>query len=152
MLGRAQPAHQRWLSLLHALARRGRGVREVEGAHAARRPGEGTLPVGGDPRWTRPTVPAGAGRAHRAGGTACDAAPVSRGEPRLQQHSLQVPSGDGRLDARAPRMKVSLNVNGKAREIDVPRRTTLLAALRDDLGLVGTRYGCGAGQCGACFV
>ena len=49
-------------------------------------------------------------------------------------------------------MKVSLNVNGKAREIDVPRRTTLLAALRDDLGLVGTRYGCGAGQCGACFV
>jgi aerobic-type carbon monoxide dehydrogenase small subunit (CoxS/CutS family) len=43
-------------------------------------------------------------------------------------------------------------VNGTVREIDVPRRTTLLTALRDDLGLTGTRYGCGAAQCGACFV
>ncbi len=49
-------------------------------------------------------------------------------------------------------MKTTLRVNGEAREIDVPRRTTLLAALRDDLGLTGTRFGCGAGQCGACFV
>ena len=49
-------------------------------------------------------------------------------------------------------MKFTLNVNGTAREIDVPRRTTLLSALRDDLGLTATRYGCGAGQCGACFV
>ena len=49
-------------------------------------------------------------------------------------------------------MKLSLSVNGTSREIDVPRRTTLLTALRDDLGLSGTRYGCGAGQCGACFV
>ena len=49
-------------------------------------------------------------------------------------------------------MKVTLRVNGAAQEIDVPRRTTLLTALRDDLGLTGTRYGCGAGQCGACFV
>src|SRR5204862_5699633 len=140
MLERAQPAHEGRLSLLHALARRGRGVREVEGPHAARRPREGTVPDAGDPRWTRPAVPAGAGRADRARGTACHAAPVSRGQPRLQQHSVQVPSGDGRLDARAARMKVSLNVNGTAREIDVPRRTTLLSALREDLGLVGTRY------------
>jgi aerobic-type carbon monoxide dehydrogenase small subunit (CoxS/CutS family) len=43
-------------------------------------------------------------------------------------------------------------VNGAVREIDVPRRTTLLTALRDDLGLTGTRYGCGAAQCGACYV
>ena len=49
-------------------------------------------------------------------------------------------------------MKIALNVNGMTRELDVPRRTTLLTALRDDLGLTGTRYGCGAGQCGACFV
>jgi aerobic-type carbon monoxide dehydrogenase small subunit (CoxS/CutS family) len=45
-----------------------------------------------------------------------------------------------------------LRVNGAAREVDVPRRTTLLTALRDDLGLTGTRFGCGAGQCGACYV
>ena len=36
--------------------------------------------------------------------------------------------------------------------MDVPRGTTLLDALRDDLGLLATRYGCGRGQCGACFV
>ncbi|HKW77510.1 MAG TPA: (2Fe-2S)-binding protein, partial [Candidatus Limnocylindria bacterium] len=49
-------------------------------------------------------------------------------------------------------MKTTLRVNGADREVDVPRRTTLLSALRDDLGLTGTRFGCGAGQCGACFV
>ena len=49
-------------------------------------------------------------------------------------------------------MKFTLNVNGSIREVDVPRRTTLLSALRDDLGLTATRFGCGAGQCGACFV
>jgi aerobic-type carbon monoxide dehydrogenase small subunit (CoxS/CutS family) len=49
-------------------------------------------------------------------------------------------------------MKATLRVNGESREIDVPRRTTVLLALRDDLGLTGTRFGCGTGQCGACFV
>lgn len=43
-------------------------------------------------------------------------------------------------------------MNGVDRDIDAPARTTLLTALRDDLGLTGTRYGCGIGQCGACFV
>ena len=49
-------------------------------------------------------------------------------------------------------MKHRLDVNGVPRDIDVPRGTTLLDALRDDLGLLATRYGCGRGQCGACFV
>ncbi len=49
-------------------------------------------------------------------------------------------------------MKHRLDVNGVSREIDVPRETSLLEALRDDLGLVAARYGCGRGQCGACFV
>lgn len=49
-------------------------------------------------------------------------------------------------------MKYRLDVNGAVREIDVPRGTTLLEALRDDLELTGTRYGCGRGQCGACYV
>ncbi|HZP95700.1 MAG TPA: (2Fe-2S)-binding protein [Candidatus Limnocylindria bacterium] len=49
-------------------------------------------------------------------------------------------------------MKTRLRVNGTEREVDVPRRATLLSVLRDDLGLTGTRYGCGAGQCGACYV
>jgi ferredoxin len=49
-------------------------------------------------------------------------------------------------------VKTTLRVNGTERAIDVPRTTTLLSALRDDLGLTGTRFGCGSGQCGACFV
>ena len=49
-------------------------------------------------------------------------------------------------------MKATLRVNGAERVVDVPRRATLLSVLREDLGLTGARYGCGAGQCGACFV
>jgi isoquinoline 1-oxidoreductase subunit alpha len=45
-----------------------------------------------------------------------------------------------------------LNINGRAREIDAPADTPLLWALRDDLQLVGTKFGCGMGQCGACTV
>jgi nicotinate dehydrogenase subunit A len=49
-------------------------------------------------------------------------------------------------------VKLALSVNGERRVIDVPPNTTLLSVLRDDLELTGTRYGCGRGQCGACFV
>lgn len=43
-------------------------------------------------------------------------------------------------------------VNGVAQRIDAAPGTPLLAVLRDTLGLTGTRFGCGSGQCGACFV
>ena len=49
-------------------------------------------------------------------------------------------------------MLVRLRVNGRSCELDLPPETTLLEALRDDLALTGTRYGCGHGACGACFV
>ena len=49
-------------------------------------------------------------------------------------------------------MRYELIVNGQKRELDIPTNVPLLWALRDDLGLTGTRYGCGVGQCGACFV
>ncbi|MDQ2912914.1 MAG: (2Fe-2S)-binding protein [Chloroflexota bacterium] len=49
-------------------------------------------------------------------------------------------------------MKLALTVNGERREVDVPPNTTLLSVLRDDLHLTGTRYGCGRGQCGSCYV
>lgn len=49
-------------------------------------------------------------------------------------------------------MAYQLNVNGKAMTADVEPDTPLLWVLRDTLGLVGTKYGCGVAQCGACTV
>ena len=49
-------------------------------------------------------------------------------------------------------MPFTLQVNGQARQIDADAETPLLYALRNDLGLIGTRYGCGIGQCGTCTV
>ncbi|MEM1357597.1 MAG: (2Fe-2S)-binding protein [Bacteroidota bacterium] len=45
-----------------------------------------------------------------------------------------------------------LNVNGEAKEVNVSPDTPLLWVLRDNLGLVGTKFGCGAGACGACTI
>jgi aerobic-type carbon monoxide dehydrogenase small subunit (CoxS/CutS family) len=46
----------------------------------------------------------------------------------------------------------SLTVNGERVEVDRPDDTPLLTVLRDTLGLVGSRFGCGQGLCGACMV
>jgi len=45
-----------------------------------------------------------------------------------------------------------LNVNGKQHEVDVDPATPMLWVLRDHLDLVGTKYGCGIAQCGACTI
>ena len=45
-----------------------------------------------------------------------------------------------------------LTVNGASVEVEASGDTPLLYALRNDLALKGTRFGCGSGQCGACFV
>ncbi len=47
---------------------------------------------------------------------------------------------------------VTLQVNGKAQQVDVAPDTPLLWALRDVLGMTGTKYGCGMALCGACTV
>lgn len=48
--------------------------------------------------------------------------------------------------------KYSLSINGHSRGVDVAPDTPLLWVLRDTLELVGTKFGCGAGHCGACTV
>jgi aerobic-type carbon monoxide dehydrogenase small subunit (CoxS/CutS family) len=49
-------------------------------------------------------------------------------------------------------MRVELVVNGAPLTVDVAEDSSLLDLLREDLGLTGTKYGCGEGQCGACTV
>ena len=48
--------------------------------------------------------------------------------------------------------KFNLNINGEEKTVDVDPNTPLLWVLRDHLHLVGTKYGCGIAQCGACTV
>ena len=49
-------------------------------------------------------------------------------------------------------MPITLTVNGQSRTIDIDPDTPLLWAIRETLGLTGTKFGCGIAQCGACTV
>jgi isoquinoline 1-oxidoreductase alpha subunit len=49
-------------------------------------------------------------------------------------------------------MSFTLSVNGAARQVDLPGEVPLLWALRDGLGMTGTKFGCGVAACGACTV
>lgn len=49
-------------------------------------------------------------------------------------------------------MTFKVSINGETRELDVPGEMPLLWALRGELDMVGTKFGCGVGQCGACTV
>ncbi len=46
----------------------------------------------------------------------------------------------------------TLNINGKTKEVDVDPNTPMLWVLRENLNLVGTKYGCGISQCGSCTI
>ena len=48
--------------------------------------------------------------------------------------------------------KFNLNINGKNQEVDLDPATPILWVLRDHLNMVGTKYGCGVAQCGACTI
>ncbi len=48
--------------------------------------------------------------------------------------------------------KVQLKINGHAFDLEIPSSRTLLEVIREDLGLTGTKEGCGQGECGACTV
>lgn len=52
----------------------------------------------------------------------------------------------------ASKVKVNFLLNGKSQEVEVSAEATLLEVLREELGLTGTKEGCGIGECGACTV
>ena len=49
-------------------------------------------------------------------------------------------------------MTINITVNGRAEAVEAEADTPLLWVLRDELGLTGTKFGCGVAQCGACTV
>ena len=80
---------------------------------------------------------------------AATAAAVSSSAPAAAAQAA--PSASASASA-VPRSKLSLNVNGQVRSLELDTRTTLLDALREHLHLTGTKKGCDHGQCGACTV
>ncbi len=67
-------------------------------------------------------------------------------------HTLSRRYTDDKLQRGSLMARYQLKVNGVDRELTVDPQMSLLLALRDVLGLVGTKYGCGIAQCGACTV
>src|SRR5919199_1834650 len=84
------------------------------------------------------------GQALTAAGTAI-AAPslLNQATAAKEERSMQSPEGE---------MAITLMVNGEARSLTIEPRVTLLDALRERLGLTGSKKGCDHGQCGACTV
>jgi aerobic-type carbon monoxide dehydrogenase small subunit (CoxS/CutS family) len=54
--------------------------------------------------------------------------------------------------ARTMQREFQLNINGQQRTVTAEEERSLLEILREDLGLTGTKYGCGEGECGACTI
>jgi xanthine dehydrogenase YagT iron-sulfur-binding subunit len=76
--------------------------------------------------------------------------PIARSAAAIERKNSK---GDfPRKGGEAGLMEITLNINGRAKKVNVDPRVTLLDALRDRLDLTGAKKGCDRGSCGACTV
>jgi carbon-monoxide dehydrogenase small subunit len=70
----------------------------------------------------------------------------------MKRDDLTQVQSENTVTRRTPRVPIALDVNGETYDLDVPTNQLLVDTLRYDLGLTGTKEGCGVGVCGACTV
>src|SRR5262244_219534 len=71
---------------------------------------------------------------------------------RINAEIVRWPMGLAVHRTRARALMISFTVNGTAHTLDIEPETPLLWVIRDEIGLTGTKFGCGIAQCGACTV
>jgi xanthine dehydrogenase YagT iron-sulfur-binding subunit len=105
-----------------------------------------------DPRRDVPPNPARRSFFQAAAGTAVAGAGLVAGGYVLKEVAKRPSNPEIARERPETRADIELRVNGKTHRLNVPHQRTLLLALREDLGLTGTKKGCNMAQCGACTV
>jgi len=105
-----------------------------------------------DPERDIPRSPARRSFFQAAAGTAVAGAGLVGGAYVLKEAAERPSNREIARERPETRADIELRVNGKTQRLNVPHQRTLLLALREDLGLTGTKKGCNMAQCGACTV